>query len=178
MLDRRRLLVIGGFDRAGCSNTTELLDLDEPVFDAAGFLLEDLSKATFRPGPRLEHRRAGCAAAKITANRVLVVGGFDGIHKTRSTELLDISDIETLAFTPGPPMITERSGCSLARLDAECIFVVGGKADCGAVYEDSTEMLNMEAMEFVKGPRMAARRAFCTALFCPGSSGKTDQFNA
>lgn len=51
------------------------------------------SKLTFSPGPSMNAWRSGCTAAVLSAEQLLVVGGFDGSNHLDSTEVLDLKEL-------------------------------------------------------------------------------------
>ena len=52
------------------------------------------SKLSFSPGPGMSAWRSGCTAAPLSAEQLLVVGGFDGSNHLDSTELLDLKETQ------------------------------------------------------------------------------------
>ena len=71
-----------------------------------------------------------------------------------TTEVLDLS---TMAFTPGPNLLSRRLGCAAAvRLDAHRCLVVGGLDGRSSV--NSTEVLGITTMTFTAGPVMGSAR--------------------
>jgi hypothetical protein len=110
----------------------------------------DVRTMSFAPGPSMGSARAFCAAVRVDARHVLVIGGQDSVPTAlATTELLDVA---TMEFSPGPTMTTARSGAAAARLDAAGedarILVLGGSVS-------STEILAVDAHT---GARAARRR--------------------
>ena len=66
---------------------------------------------SFSAGPSMGAWRSGCTAVRLTSQRLLVLGGFDGSNHLDSTEFLDLKD---MCFTKGPRLSTWRSGCAAA----------------------------------------------------------------
>ena len=156
-LDARRVLVVGGSSiaqseaaqAAGYLDTTEILDLGTMLFSA---------------GPRMLSKRCCCTAVALDAGRVLVAGGLGENHaRHRTTEILDVA---TMTFAPGPDMLSQRYGCSAVALlegNPRRVLVVGG---CGPdrVYLNTTEVLDLDTMEFSPGPTMRMGRYACAAV--------------
>mmetsp|Transcript_12349 Transcript_12349/g.37215 ORF Transcript_12349/g.37215 Transcript_12349/m.37215 type:complete len:170 (-) Transcript_12349:290-799(-) len=159
MLDEERLLVVGGFDRSGASDTSEVAAVAWAFREGAGHY--DVERVVFSPGPRMARRRGGCAVAQLDAGHALVVGGSDGSSRLRSTEVLRV---ESMSFGPGPEMGRARSGAALARFHRSRLLVAGGLGTGLDGCSDGTEVLDVESMRFKRGPCMGARRAYCTAV--------------
>jgi spermidine synthase len=88
--------------------------------------------------------RSDCAAVKVDARHVLVIGGQDSAYaRLASTELLDVA---TMEFEPGPALRTGRYACACVKLEAATgprIVVVGGSDGTDLA---STEVLSLEAL--------------------------------
>jgi hypothetical protein len=179
-LDLRRVLVVGGFNGTdGYLDTCEILDVDT---------------LTFMPGPTMLEARTGCAVVALDSRRVLVIGG-EGGRKTRerggrhyptgtlaSSEVLDL---ESMTFTPGPRMYSERRservGCTAIRLDAHRCLVVGGQDRNGKPFS-SSEVLDIATMTFTAGPKLGTARFNCSAASLDSRhvlvvGGLDDEFN-
>ena len=152
----RSVVVFGGMDMNVASmDTTEVLDLDD-----AG-----TTEASFTAGPTMATTRFGCAAVRLDARRVLVVGGCDGGDKNLdSTEILDF---ETMRFSAGPRMLSKRVYCAAVALDARRILVAGGGDENGS--HRTTEILDVATMTFAPGPEMLSGRFGCSAVALEGS---------
>lgn len=59
------------------------------------------SKLSFSPGPSMSAWRSGCTAAVLSAEQLLVVGGFDGSNHLDSTEVLDLKEPRDLQGARG-----------------------------------------------------------------------------
>uniref|UniRef100_A0A7S1AKF2 Potassium channel tetramerisation-type BTB domain-containing protein n=1 Tax=Noctiluca scintillans TaxID=2966 RepID=A0A7S1AKF2_NOCSC len=194
MLDRRRLVVIGGRDGDTFFDNTEVLDL------------EDWS---FTDGPVMHTARWGCAAVMIDDRRMLVVGGYDGNVYLDTTEVLDtvemrfelgpqmgmrhngcaavmldsrrllvlgghdgvdclqvteVLDVYSMVFQPGPELNINRNGCAAVMLDERRLFILGGHD--GNDHTDSTEILDTLTMTCREGPPMLSKRGYCAAVVC------------
>eukprot|EP00928_Gymnodinium_smaydae_P046858 TRINITY_DN31234_c0_g1_i1.p1 TRINITY_DN31234_c0_g1~~TRINITY_DN31234_c0_g1_i1.p1 ORF type:complete len:519 (+),score=151.53 TRINITY_DN31234_c0_g1_i1:126-1682(+) len=127
MLDGRRLLVAGGFDRVGCTATTELFDIDTCIREDPDAPIEELElhDGRFVAGPSLPSPRAAFPAVKLDERRVIFPGGFDGAERLASTEMFDI---RTYEFSPGPSLTKPRSGCAALLISDSQLVVFGG---CG-----------------------------------------------
>jgi hypothetical protein len=156
-LDARRVLVAGGEDENNIpQRTTEILDI---------------ATMTFAPGPEMLSTRIGCSAVALeNPRRVLVVGGcdyFDDVDlNTTEVSFLnttEVLDLDTMAFSRGPTMLTARYGCTAVALGGSCL-VIGG-SDKDTIKVKTTEVLDLETMEFTGyGPAMLARRSRCVAV--------------
>jgi hypothetical protein len=155
-LDARRVLVVGGSERlsfAGSLDATEILDLETMRFSA---------------GPTMLSKRCFCAAAALDAGRVLVAGGFDeDANSLRTTEILDVA---TMTFAPGPDMLSERYGCSAVALETPRRALIVGGCDDDDVNLNTTEVLDLNTMTFSPGPTMRTGRYGCAAVPLGGDS--------
>jgi hypothetical protein len=125
---------------------------------------------TFAPGPEMLSARYGCSAVALlegNPRRVLVVGGCDsGSVTLKTTEVLDL---DTMAFSRGPTMRTERDGCAAVLLGPgdsrrrQYLVVFGGADDDDSELR-TTEVLDLEMMEYTDWPRMLALRSGCAAV--------------
>jgi len=144
LLDAEQLIVVGGNEGQASFGTTEILDF------------RDMHTMSFRSGPRLSSQRRECAAVMLDADRLLVVGGYDGSHFLNTTEILDV---ENNKFVPGPRMQSRRASPAIAVLKTGHVVVVGGKNASGCL--DTCEVLNPRAtpMAFMAGPKLKCQRA-------------------
>lgn len=133
-----RIAVIGGW---GSPETVELLNV---------------STMTFSRGPDMPNRRSASAAAMLDADRLIVIGGYDGSSRHCTTEVMDFN---TMSFSSGPIMNVRRSAACAEMIDHRRLLVVGG--DDGTNKLDTTEVLDIVTMQFTPGPRMGARRSTC-----------------
>jgi hypothetical protein len=125
MIDSERLCVVGGFDNHGVTNTTEILDLATCALDDPPEPVEEreLAAGRFVYGPSLATNRASCAGVKMDARRAIVMGGYDGIARHASTEILDFRSMQ---FLPGPPLLQPRSGHAAILMEQETLLIAGG----------------------------------------------------
>eukprot|EP00434_Breviolum_minutum_P006445 symbB.v1.2.005689.t1/scaffold334.1/size226555/12 len=156
-LDERRVLVAGGFD--GCRSAA-LRSLDSTE-------LVDPVTLKVIPGPKMGTRRNACAAVRLDAKRLLIIGGSDDSSELDSTELLDL---ERMVFSVGPKMGTRRNACAASLIDTHRLLVIGG-SDGGSDL-DTTELLDVTTMTFSAGPRMSTRRNFCATALLQPAGGK------
>jgi hypothetical protein len=129
-------------------NSTEVLDLDAGTTKA------------FMAGPTMATARQGCAAVRLDARRVLVVGGRDDKSPLNTTEILDL---ETMRFSAGPRMRSKRVYCTAVALDARRVLVAGGLDEIGYSHS-TTEILDVATMTFAPGPEMLSERCGCSAV--------------
>ncbi|CAK9066503.1 unnamed protein product [Durusdinium trenchii] len=177
-LDERRVLVAGGFD--GCRRVGFLVEPRQWIivgvlFDALHIRFpqsldstELVDPVTLKVvlGPKMGTRRNACAAVRLDAQRLLIIGGSDDASELDSTEVLDL---ERMVFSPGPRMGTRRNACAASLIDHHRLLVIGGSDGCSDL--ESTELLDLTTMSFSAGPRMSTRRNFCaTALLQPSGS--------
>jgi len=129
-LDTCRCLVFGGYN----DDTTEILDL---------------SSLTFSPGPNIcssgRHYTANMVplpVPEVRSSQFLLVGGQDtlddGILTTK------VLDLDTMKFRQGPEMLTRRSMCTVNRIDANRIIVLGGTCSCVYGALSSTEIITLD----------------------------------
>ncbi|KAJ1456444.1 hypothetical protein M885DRAFT_564088 [Pelagophyceae sp. CCMP2097] len=104
--------------------------------------------AAFRPGPAMGSVRSFCAAVSA-GGRVVVFGGVSGRSALDSTLLLDT---QTMTFTAGPNMLTERYGCAVDQIDADRLLLLGGNN--GGGYLNTTEIFNLSTLTLTPGPNM------------------------
>jgi hypothetical protein len=153
VLHGRSVVVFGGRVGKAALNTTEVLNLD------AG------ATGGFTAGPTMATARAGCAAVRLDARRVLVVGGSYGPASpaARSMDTTEILDLETMRFSAGPRMLSKRFCCTAVALDAGRVLVAGG-ADENINSHRTTEILDVATMTFAPGPEMLSERTGCAAV--------------
>jgi hypothetical protein len=149
VLHGRSVVVFGGREDGTALNTTEVLDLDQ----------DGATTEMFTAGPTMATAREGCAAVRLGARRVLVVGGWDNNDDLNSTEILDL---ETMRFSAGPMMLSKRSYCTAVALDARRILVAGG-IDAYDIHR-TTEILDVATMTFAPGPDMLSGRRGCSTV--------------
>jgi hypothetical protein len=110
-----RVLLVGGWGRAGPLASAELYDP---------------SSGTFAPTGTLRDRRGGHSATLLADGRVLVAGGTDGARELASAELYDP---RTGTFAPSGDLLTARAGhVAVARPDG-AVYVLGGSGGRGNV---------------------------------------------
>ena len=118
-------------------------------------------------------RRYGCAAVRLDATRILVLGGFDGTQALATTEARrqmpfqrkQVLDLATMRFEEGPLMRSKRFACSAVALDSR-VLVVGGSD--GVVNLATTEVLDLASMRFELAAEMDSPRCAC-ATFVVGA---------
>jgi hypothetical protein len=148
-----RVVVFSGYDGNAALNTTGVLDLDAGATDAS-----------FTAGSSMATARIGCAAVRLDARRVLVVGGTDNPASRAGTLVTtEILDLETMRFSVGPRMLSKRSFCSVVALDAGRVLVAGGVDVTGNTHR-TTEILDVATMTFAPGPEMLSGRYGCSAV--------------
>mmetsp|Transcript_43639 Transcript_43639/g.79571 ORF Transcript_43639/g.79571 Transcript_43639/m.79571 type:complete len:333 (+) Transcript_43639:14-1012(+) len=159
---QNKILVAGGYTGMASSPTRATLLLQ--TLDENDEFLEPHCMR-FTQGPDMLQARGGCAAALLDAERVIIVGGFDGTNRLASTEILNL---ETMTFAPGPSLSTARSGhvcLSVGEEGYERPIVFGGFD--GRSYLSTGEILvGMGSLEgqrgsWQPGPSMAKSRAQC-----------------
>ena len=133
VLHGRSVVVFGGRDDNAVLNTTEVLDLD-----GAG-----TTEASSTAGPTMATARQGCAAVRLDARRVLVVGGSDSISVAGSLDTTVILDLETMRFSAGPRMLSKRLYCTAVALDARRVLIAGGVDENNAPHRTTTEILDV-----------------------------------
>jgi hypothetical protein len=154
VLHGRRVVVFGGDAGIAAVSTTEVLDLDDT----------GTTEASFTAGPTMATARQGCAAVRLDARRVLVVGGTDEYNSyARSLNTTEVLDLETMRFSAGPTMLSKRYECSAVALDARRILVVGGCDESVSTLK-TTEILDVATMTFAPGPDMLSARYGCSAV--------------
>jgi hypothetical protein len=114
--------------------------------------------ATFRPGPEMNSGRSGLTAV-FAGGRVIVFGGQILWDVLNTTLLLET---QTTAFTDGPDMISERTGCAAVQFDADRVLVVGGNTGTEAL--NTTEIFHLSTQTFTPGPNMHFERDGCAAV--------------
>lgn len=144
LLGPERLIVVGGNEGESNFGTTEVLDF------------RDVLRMTFRPGPRLASQRRECAAIMLDGHRLLVLGGYDGVHFLNTTEILDV---ETNKFVPGPRLLSRRASPAVALLKTGQIVVIGGKNAGGCLQTSEVLDPRSSPLGFMAGPSMRAQRA-------------------
>jgi len=146
------VVVIGGKNMSGCLDSTEVLDTK------AAFM-------SFVHGPSMHLQRSGPAVAPLSATSVIVLGGHDASRTHSTTEILHVVDPAprppTLAIVPGPPLGTPRSYFAGVMLNSGNMHVIGGHD--GYNFLNTTDVLNLNSMEFTSGPCMRSRRFMCAA---------------
>eukprot|EP00913_Durusdinium_trenchii_P006742 g6338.t1 len=105
-------------------------------------------------GPKMGTRRNACAAVRLDAQRLLIIGGSDDASELDSTEVLDL---ERMVFSPGPRMGTRRNACAASLIDHHRLLVIGGSDGCSDL--ESTELLDLMLGTC---PQMSAWRSGCT----------------
>jgi len=55
-----------------------------------------------------------------------VMGGFDGVNRLSSTELLDLDKTEVMQFKVGPELTVPRAGCACVLPGSTVMMVLGG----------------------------------------------------
>eukprot|EP00927_Polykrikos_kofoidii_P061167 TRINITY_DN56036_c0_g1_i1.p1 TRINITY_DN56036_c0_g1~~TRINITY_DN56036_c0_g1_i1.p1 ORF type:complete len:514 (-),score=123.33 TRINITY_DN56036_c0_g1_i1:149-1639(-) len=175
MLDNRRLMVVGGYDRVGTTPSTEVMDLETAKrydldYDTP---FEDLepSGSRFVPGPPLSGKRGSCAGVRLNERYAMVIGGFDSAERLDSTEILDILEMQ---FRPGPVMLEVRSGCAVVMVKEDELLILGGCDDTGAAFgcQKTTETLKIDDLSeagigklaFMDGPSMAFGRGYLAGV--------------
>ena len=86
-------------------------------------------------------------AAVQSGRRVFVFCGQNGSGPLSTTAVLDL---ETMAVTEGPNMLSERAGRAAIAIEAHRVLVVGGYS--GDNHLNTTEILDLEALTFTAGP--------------------------
>jgi hypothetical protein len=157
VLHGRSVVVFGGRNGSNFAtlNTTEVLDLDA----------DGTTGASSTAGPTMATSRDGCAAVRLDARRVLVVGGSNNpTSLAGSLDTTEILDLETMRFSAGPRMLSRRTDCAAVALDgARRILVAGGRDENGNTLR-ATEILDVAAMTFAPGPDMLSERYGCSAV--------------
>lgn len=149
VLNGRNVYVIGGYDgEAHSQATTEVLNLDTMVFSK---------------GPAMHSIRSNHAAIRLDANRILVVGGHTTQNCLNTTEILHV---DTMRFELGPNLLEARENCSLIALDTHRVLVAGGHGayELHQGYLSTTEILELDSMQFIPGPTMIHKRSQCGAV--------------
>ncbi|KAJ1448670.1 hypothetical protein M885DRAFT_623227 [Pelagophyceae sp. CCMP2097] len=137
---RGKIYVFGGYS-AEFKNLAEHLDTETMVF---------------RAGPRTDVERAGCCAAALDDDRLLVMGGTCMARgpALNTTEVLYLSTQNTVK---GPMLRGGRNHSCAIKLDKDRIMVLGGQ-DAAVNSLASTEILDVGNMKFFAGPAMTERR--------------------
>lgn len=135
-LDGDRLLVIGGHDQTRTHNTTEILN----VFDPMG----RPPTMSFVQGPVMPTPRSYFAGVMLNAGNLHVIGGHDGYNYLNTSDVLNLA---TMEFTTGPSMKRKRFMCSATSLTEGNVMVLGG-SDVAADH-CTTELLSLPAYSFV-----------------------------
>jgi hypothetical protein len=153
VLHGRRVVVLGGRDGNGAAlNTTEVLDLDN-----------DGTTEAFTVAPTMATARMRCAAVRLDARRVLVVGGTGRLSYAGALDTTEILDLETMRFSAGPTMLSKRLCCTAVALDTRRVLVAGGGNENSHSLK-TTEILDVATMTFAPGPEMLSERYGCSAV--------------
>ncbi|XP_053610720.1 ring canal kelch homolog isoform X2 [Plodia interpunctella] len=108
--------------------------------------------AAFRAASQLPSRRCRAGLAAVGA-KVYAVGGFNGTLRVRS---VDIYDVATDSWSPGPPLCARRSTLGVAAI-GDTIYAVGGFD--GATGLSSAEALDTRSGEWRPIASMSSRRS-------------------
>ncbi|KAJ1449253.1 hypothetical protein M885DRAFT_536311 [Pelagophyceae sp. CCMP2097] len=120
----------------------------------------DLERQIFRSGPNLAQKRSICVAVQLDADRALVVGGFDGQARLKTTELLHLRNWK---LSPGPTNTqVARTSAAIVKLDANRVLIAGGHSARAALA--TTDVLNIDTLTFDAGPKMDSPRDGCVAV--------------
>merc|ERR1711953_1335457 len=115
-----------------------------------------MAAGRFVYGPSLAINRASCQGVKLDPHRAIVLGGYDGISRHSSTEMLDIPSMQ---FSAGPEMLQARSGMAAILIEQETLLVAGGYVGKIEVQEEEDEELEIDLEEEEKNPEAGAEAA-------------------
>lgn len=147
------ILVCGGKNAFGCLDSTEVLDIKATTLE-------------FKPGPSLNIKRAGPATVPIDESRIIVIGGHDSARTHNTTEIVFAAatakrSSPKISVETGPMLGTPRSYFASVLLNAGNLQIIGGHD--GYNYLSTTDVLNLDTLEFTTGPKMKKRRFMCAA---------------
>ncbi|KAJ1453060.1 hypothetical protein M885DRAFT_567885 [Pelagophyceae sp. CCMP2097] len=126
----------------------------------AGFEVTDsmelFENGKFVNGPKMVYPRSGCAAVHLDENRLMIVGGMDGVFsRVNSTEILHLKKGES---KEGAGMIQPRCWLAAASLNEKWAIFVGGND------AKMTELYDVSANEFLPGPHLLTPRKCCAVI--------------
>src|SRR5436190_14982055 len=151
VLQDGRVLIAGGQNAGGASNTLEIFDPNSGNFSNAGTM----------SSPRQDH-----AAAVLSDGRVLIVGGSsDGTNALNTT---DIYDPQAGIVTPGPAMSTPRAKATATTLLDGTVVVIGGSDGTNDLA--SAEFLDPAANNFNAAGNLATARSKHSAFLLPNNN--------
>jgi hypothetical protein len=153
LLNDGTVLLTGGFDQNGVTNSAEIYDPSTQSFTAVG----NMAVARFAH-----------SAALLPDGRVLVAGGFDNNYDSVSTA--EIYDPTTRTFSLTGSMQASRGDFTATTLPTGDVLVTGGDWQVGNVYVDGSagaELYNECMGGFVSAGAMVESRAFHTASLIP-----------
>jgi hypothetical protein len=153
-LEDGTILVAGGCDDPGCDlgtpggMTAEIFDPDTGIFTATGPLPFSVDDHT---------------ATLLQDGRVLVAGGWTTRGVVASTELYDPT---SRTFSPGPHMLSRRSGCCAVRLRDGRVLMIGGFTAAHTTTA-AAELFDPGTDEFLATGSMSAPRGSPAAALLP-----------
>ncbi|KAJ1448089.1 hypothetical protein M885DRAFT_540412, partial [Pelagophyceae sp. CCMP2097] len=161
------IFVFGGRAHGESSASTEVLDFEV---------------RKWAEGPRMPQPRQDFAAVSADHDvtlqdgslerrqRVLVIGGYDSTASSRRTLATTAwLDVDTMSWSPGPPMPGPRRGHVAVVLQRHnCVLVAGGHD--GKSDTKTTWLLDLCDMKWRRGPDLAEARSDATAVMLAGDS--------
>ncbi len=157
LLNNGSVLLVGGIDGWGVSNTAEVY-------------LPDLS--IFRETGSMNAARVFHTATKLPNGKVLIAGGYNGNY----LNTIEIYDPATGLFSPGASMIGARSQHTATLLSNGTVLMAGGKDENGPL--DTAEIYDPVNNTFLSTEEsMAAKRYGHTATLLNDDTDESDGNN-
>ncbi|KAJ1462078.1 hypothetical protein M885DRAFT_610968 [Pelagophyceae sp. CCMP2097] len=156
------IFVFGGRESGASTATTEVLDFEARRWAA---------------GPSLPRPRQDFAAVVVDhpvadgslRRRILVIGGYDSTAPSRDRTLATTAwlDVDTLSWSPGPPLPEPRRGHVAVVLRRHgCVLVAGGSD--GKSDTKATWIFDVGAEDWRRGPDLAEPRSGAAAITLAG----------
>ena len=134
-LNDTTLWIMGGYNSGAYLDSSEFIGLDSTVGN---------------PGPKLPNPLEWSCAVKYSADKVYVIGGYDG--SSILNKVLIFNPMDGFSHIEGPSLITKRSGhaCALMSNGQQKQIVVAGGGSLSSV-----EIFDPTVNKWVQGKRNA-----------------------